>query len=127
MKKESAARKAKFFQQCTRLMRRRDGQSKEEGYHLLLPRALEFVTELLEEAMTERNDPGLRSWLYELLRETKSPLPIDHYKSLLASVHEEERQWAVKGLKAIDTPESRKLLFEAGLQSARRRGTACQE
>jgi hypothetical protein len=114
-KKESERRKAHFFEQCMALMRSRNAQKQEDGFHFLLKRAAEFVPELLAEAAAEVDDPGLRSWLYELLRETKSTLPIHHYRSLLVSTSEDERRWAQAGLKAIDTPEARKILFDAGL------------
>ena len=114
-KKESERQKERFFEQCMTLMRSRNPQRQEDGFHLLLTRAAEFVPELLTETAAEVEDPGLRSWLYELLRETKSTLPIHHYRSLLVSTKEDERSWAQTGLKAIDTPEARKILFDAGL------------
>ena len=105
--------KARFFKVCLEMMRSKDALEQEAGFQLMQRRVSEFAPELLAEAATETRDWGLRSWLYELLRETRSPLPLDHYRALLVSSDENERRWAIQGLKAIDTPEARKCLFDA--------------
>ena len=54
------------FQECMRLMRKRDAQLQEDGFHFLLPHAHEYVQQLIDE-FSHETDSGLRWWLLELI------------------------------------------------------------
>jgi hypothetical protein len=55
------------------LMRDRDPQDQEDGFHLLLPHAAEHIDQLIAEFAKERIDHGLRCWLLELIGQARSP------------------------------------------------------
>jgi len=105
------------FAACMRLMRERSPAAQEEGFHALLPRAAEFVEPLIEEFRAERRDMGLRRWLLELIGEARDPRALAFLVEQLDSPDESLRGWAVRGLRALDTPEARQALFLAGVRS----------
>ena len=98
------------LKQCLKMMRSRDPQMQEDGFHFLAPRAVEFIPELIEvfEAETDR---GLRCWLLELIGSAKSPAAFDF---LVCQLHAEPRlrHWAIWGLKELDTKEARSILWQ---------------
>ncbi|MFJ8963618.1 HEAT repeat domain-containing protein [Lentzea sp. NPDC102401] len=101
----------KRFDEAMRLMRRHNGQDREDGFALLRPHAAEHLDELIEAFRAEEDDRGLRAWLLELIGDARSPeaLPIlvehlDHEDESLAD-------WAVHGLQALDTKEARTALY----------------
>jgi hypothetical protein len=106
--------KARFpgFAACLRMMRKRNPQTKEDGFHWLRPRAAEFVEALMAEFRGE-SDHGLRCWLLELIGEARDARALPLLVEQLHSPDESLRSWAAWGLQALDTPESRKALFEA--------------
>src|SRR4051812_46277625 len=106
--------KLKFprFQGCMKMMRKRNPQTQEDGFHWLLPHANEHVHELIAEFKVE-NDIGLRCWLLELIGAAKSPDACGLLAEQLRSDNESLRQWAIIGLKALNTKEARTLLREA--------------
>ncbi|MCP2322271.1 hypothetical protein HDA40_000778 [Hamadaea flava] len=98
------------FRQALRLMRRRNPQLAEDGFHRLRDIAADHIEELIEEFNNER-DHGIRCWLLELIGDARSDraLPV-----LAAELHGDDaalRDWAVRGLQNLDTPESRRLLW----------------
>lgn len=101
------------FRQAMRLMRKRDPQLKEDGFHLLLPHAAEHVGELIDEFRRERDDVGLRCWLLELLGEARSPEALPVLVEQLHGDDEALRLWAVRGLEKLDTRPARQELWQA--------------
>jgi hypothetical protein len=106
--------KARFpgFKKCMAMMRKRDGQTQEDGFHWLLPNAGDFVYELIEEYNQEK-DLGLRCWLLELIGSAKSPAAFDFLAGELRGPDQRLRHWAVWALKNLDTKEARTLLWQA--------------
>ncbi len=106
--------KAKFpgFKKCMAMMRKRDGQTKEDGFHWLLPHAGEYVHELMAEFGGEE-DFGLRCWLLELIGSAKSPDAFDFLAGQLRADDWRLRKWAIQGLKNLNTKEARTLLWQA--------------
>lgn len=100
------------FKTCMAMMRKRDGQTREDGFHLLLPHASEYVHELIEEFRTEK-DFGLRCWLLELIGTADSPETFDFLDEQLRGNNELFRNRAIAALKTIDTKDARRLLWQA--------------
>lgn len=96
-----------------RLMRTRDPQRREDGFHQLLPHAAEHLDELLEQFAQEQDDHGLRCWLLELIGAARSPTALPTLAAQLSSPDEALRAWAAVGLTNLDTPEARTLLWKA--------------
>jgi hypothetical protein len=94
------------------MMRKRNPQTQEDGFHWLLPRASEFVEELMAEFRTESKDYGLRCWLLELIGEARDPRSLPLLVEQLASPDESIHRGAVKALQLLNTSESRRILFE---------------
>jgi len=101
------------YDECLALMRKHDPQLREDGFHQLLPHATECLDSLMRDFVHE-TDHGLRCWLLELVAEARSPRAFAFLTEQLASSDESLRGWAVHGLRALDTPDARKVLFEAG-------------
>ena len=99
------------------MMRRHDPQIREAGFHFLLPRAAELVEPLLAEYRGE-TDHGLRCWLLELLGHARDVRALPVVLEALHSDDESLRDWAVRGLQRLGTPEARKALFDAGHPAA---------
>ncbi|HEY6080641.1 MAG TPA: HEAT repeat domain-containing protein [Polyangiaceae bacterium] len=102
------------YDQCLALMRKHDPQLQEEGFHALLQHAAAHVDALMTDFGRE-TDHGLRCWLLELIGEARSPRAFGLLAEQLASPDESLRDWGIRGLRALDTPEARKALFEAGV------------
>lgn len=110
------------FCDCLAMMRDRDPQVQEDGFHWLLPQASDFIDDLLE-AFDAEKDQGLRCWLLELIGNAKSEQAID---VLTASLDVPNlRHQAIAGLRALDTKASRTALYNAGVTqvSTRRHST----
>jgi hypothetical protein len=106
--------KARFsgFKNCMEMMRKRDPQTQEDGFHLLLTHAREHVQELIAEFEGEE-DFGLRCWLLELIGSAKSPDAFDFLAGQLRAGDWRLRSRAIEGLKNLDTQEARTLLWQA--------------
>jgi hypothetical protein len=70
---------------------------------------------LIAEFRREGRDFGLKLWLLELIGEARHPGAFDLLVEQFASGDERIRDWAIRGLRSLDTPESRKVLYEAGV------------
>lgn len=101
------------FREAMRLMRSHDPQRREDGFHQLLPHAADHLLELIAQFEQEKDDHGLRCWLLELIGEAKSPDALPVLRAHLDSHAEPLRNWAAAGLKKLDTPEARTLLWSA--------------
>jgi hypothetical protein len=100
------------FKKCMGMMRKRDCQTQEDGFHWLLPHAADHVHELIEEFGRE-NDLGLRCSLLELIGSAKSPAAFDFLAGELRGHDQRLRHWAIWALKNLDTKEARTLLWQA--------------
>jgi hypothetical protein len=99
------------FQRALQLMRRRNPQLAEDGFHRLRDMAADHVEELIEEFNRE-HDHGVRCWLLELSGDARldRTLPV-----LTAQLHGDDdalRDWAVHGLQKLNTPQARRLLWQ---------------
>lgn len=95
-----------------RLMRRRDPQLSEDGFAMLRPHAREYLPELMTEFEHEQ-DHGLRCWLLELVGEARDERALPLLAEQLSSLDESLRDWAVRGLRQLDTHQARQLLYRA--------------
>ncbi len=100
------------FREAMRLMRSRDPQRREDGFHQLLPHAAHHLDELVTQ-FEQESDHGLRCWLLELIGAARSPAALPVLSAQLAGNDESLRDWAVAGLEKLDTPEARTLLWRA--------------
>ena len=101
------------FDEAMRLMRSRDPQRREDGFHQLLPAAADHLDELIAQFEQEHDDHGLRCWLLELIGAARSPAALPVLTAQLNCDDEALRGWAVTGLRKLDTPEARTLLWRA--------------
>ena len=68
----------------------------------------------MAEFQTEK-DHGLRCWLLELIGEARSEKAFDLLCEQLQSSDERLRDWAIRGLRKLNTREARRALFDAGI------------
>lgn len=101
------------FRDAMRLMRSHNPQLREDGFHRLLPNARDHLDDLIAQFERERHDHGLRCWLLELIGAARSPVALPLLRAQLDGPDPALRNWAVIGLKKLDTPESRTLLWQA--------------
>src|SRR5690606_7166003 len=104
--------------ECLSLMRKRDPQQMEDGFHWLQARACEHLPRLLEAFESEQSLPT-RRWLLELIADARSDDAFDVLCEQALSTDEGLRLWAVHGLELLDTKAARRLLFEHGLKRER--------
>jgi hypothetical protein len=97
-----------------RLMRKRDPQSQEDGFHLLLFRAHEYSQQLMVE-FAQETDPGLRCWLLELLAEARDPDALPLFLEYLHSDETSLKMMAIHGLNQLNTKDARRALWEVGI------------
>lgn len=95
-------------------MRKRDPQSQEDGFHLLLPNVAAHVDELIADFRSE-TDHGLRCWFLELIGAARAPHAFDLLAEQLESSDDSLRDWAARGLENLNTPEARQVLRRARL------------
>jgi hypothetical protein len=100
------------FKKCMSMMRSKDAQTQEDGFHLLLPHASECVPQLIAEFRSEKQH-GLGCWLLELIGSAKSPDAFEFLGEQLRCDDNAFRFWEIAGLKNLNTKESRTLLWEA--------------
>jgi hypothetical protein len=110
------AKKARFpgYEKCLALMRKHDPQLKEDGFHLLLPHAAAHIDALMRDFRDE-TDHGLRCWLLELIGHAETELALDLLVEQLGSSDHSLRDWAIRGLQQLNSAQSRKALFDAGV------------
>ena len=98
------------FRRALRMMRSRDPQALEDGFGLLRDMCREHVSELLVEYGRE-TDRRTRFLLLELIGETRSVLAVDVLAAELLNEDEVFCSRAERGLRLLDTPEARQLLW----------------
>jgi hypothetical protein len=101
------------FREAMRLMRSCDPQRREDGFRQVLPHAADHLGELIAQFEQEHDDHGLRCWLLELIGAARSPDALPVLAAQLDSDDESLRSWAAAGLKKLNTPEARTLLWRA--------------
>lgn len=94
------------------MMRSRNPQVQDDGFHWLLPHASEHVGELID-AFHSEDDIGLRCWLLELVGAGKSEAAFEFLADQLRSDEWQFRFRAMKGLKHLDTKAARTLFWNA--------------
>jgi HEAT repeat protein len=116
-------KKPKFpdFQACLHMMRNRDAATFEGGFYCLLPHANEYVHQLMAAFRTE-TDPRMRWPLLELIGYAKSPDALPLLVEVLHGDDQELREWAIMGLRELNTKEARQALWDAGLHPDQRPG-----
>jgi HEAT repeat protein len=116
-------KKPKFpgFQECLRMMRKRDPETFEDGFYRLVPYAREYVHELMAEFCNETG-PDIRWALLELIGYAKSPEALPLLVEVLHGDNDDLRGWAIRGLQDLDTKEARQVLWDAGLHPDQRPG-----
>lgn len=101
------------FREAMRLMRSRNPQQQEDGFHKLLPHAAEHLDELIEQFEHEQDDYGLRCWLLELIAAAASPTALPILAAQLDGPDESLRDRAAVGLSKLNSPQARTLLWRA--------------
>jgi HEAT repeat protein len=99
-------------QRAMRLLRSGDPQTREDGFHLLLPHAARHVAALITEFNGEP-DHGVRCWLLELIGEARSPEALPVLVEQLNGDDEALRSWAARGLEHLGTKPARRHLYQA--------------
>ena len=94
-----------------RLMRRRDPPLADYGFQSLRDIAADHLDELLEAFINER-DHGLRCWLLELIGYARADRALPMLAAQLRGDDDSLRDWAIRGLQALDSPEARRLLWQ---------------
>ncbi len=102
------------FEECMRLMRSDDALTQEEGFWSLHPRANQYSAELISELEAETDD-GLKGWLLELLAEAKAPHAIHSFQKYVTSSDEIQRDFAIRGLRDLNSPEAMMVLSRHGI------------
>lgn len=98
------------------MMRRRNAQTREDGFYELLPFAAHFVDELIE-AYRSEGDHGLRCWLLEPIGEARSPRALELLLDALRSGDESLVSWAAIGLMRLGTKDARRAVWEASMEA----------
>jgi hypothetical protein len=114
------------YEKCLALMRKHDPQLMEDGFGLLLPHASAHIDALMRD-FREETDHGLRCWLLELIGHAQAEVALGLLVEQLASSDDSLRDWAIRGLQRLDSHQSRKALFDAGVSphsEVTRRGRA---
>jgi hypothetical protein len=106
------------FVQTLRLMRSRNPQTAEDAFHTLRPHAGDYLPELVE-AFNSEPDHGLRYWLLELIGEARSPTALPMLVEHLNGDDEPLRDWAVRGLRKLNTRPAREALWRARCNGVR--------
>lgn len=99
------------FEKCLELMKDSDPQKQEDGFHFLAKQASNFTSEIIL-AFEQETDHGLRCWLLELLGEVRDHRATKLLKREVLGTDERFKSWALRGLKEIDTKETRTFLYQ---------------
>ena len=105
-------------------MRRHNRQLAEDGFQRLSEIAGAHVDELIVEFGRE-TDHGVRCWLLELIGLARSARSFDVLVAQLRGEDEALRDWAERGLRLLDTKESRRVLWQYEQNQSRGAAPAC--
>jgi HEAT repeat protein len=100
------------FEACMAMMRKRNPQTRDDGFEVLFDQASKFVPELLEEFEKE-SDHGLKCSLLYLLGEARDTRTLELFRYYLRHEDDSFRDWAAYGLNKLNTKEARQILWEA--------------
>lgn len=100
------------FRRYLSVMKRRDPQLQEGAFRFLQEHAHMYVDDLID-AFGVEGDPGLRSWLVELISDARSVSAFGFLVDCLRSDEEMLWSWAIRGLAALGTKEARQVLRSA--------------
>lgn len=95
------------------LMRSDRSNQQEQGFNMLLSHAPKFAEDLIAEFRVE-TDHGLKCWLLELLGHARSEMAFELFHEQLDASNLSYRDWAVSGLRKLNTKASKKLLSDRG-------------
>jgi hypothetical protein len=100
---------------CVDLLRRSNvkGEYLDTVMWELAGHAADAGTAELAEAYRAETDDRVRGLILSILAETASPADLPLFVETLAGANADSRKWAAVGLHKIDTPESRRALWEA--------------
>jgi HEAT repeat protein len=104
------------FERCLKMMRHSNPAINEEGYGLLAPRATKFLSQLIASFWDEDN-AAIRGWLVELVAAAQSPAALPFLVERLGDPNECVRDFAIYGLRQLNTKEARTALWQAGLST----------
>ncbi|MFN0201047.1 MAG: HEAT repeat domain-containing protein [Bacteroidia bacterium] len=90
---------------------KKDKDVQETAFSNLSLIADSFITELIEICYKETNT-GVRAWLVELIAHAKSPDSLDFLSEQFYHPCESIQHWAIRGLQLLNTPQSRKVLYQ---------------
>lgn len=107
-----ARRREPSVDECLALMRKRDPQLAEEGFHSLRPRANEFLPRLIEMFESEQSRP-MRCWLLELIGEARAEEAFPLLCEQALSDDESLCSWGIIGLRLLNSAASRKFFVRA--------------
>jgi HEAT repeat protein len=102
------------FERCLKMMRHSNPAVNEEGFGLLGPHAAEYLPQLIA-AFWDEDNAGIRDWLVELIGEAKAPAAMPFLLECLHDDDESVRNFAMHGLRQLNTKEARTALWQAGL------------
>ncbi len=104
---------ASYFQSAMTLMRGRTANQQEQGFNMVLAHAPKFAAELVEEFRAE-TDHGLKCWLLELLTHARAEVAFPLFHEMLDASNLIYRDWAVTGLRKLNSKPAKKLLGDRG-------------
>ena len=102
------------FERCLKMMRSSNGSVREDGFGWLEDRAAEYLPQLIA-AFWDEDNALIRPWLMELIGDAQSSAAMPFLVERLRDDDESIRDWAIRGLRQLDTKESRTALWRAGL------------
>jgi hypothetical protein len=107
----------KKFEQRLRMMYSRDGMTAEEGFADLLAHVKEHTEDLIAAFHAELASPepnlAMRSWLLELISESRSDAALPTLVEQLYSLDHSLSFWARCGLEKLDTKQARIEVWKA--------------
>jgi len=101
------------FDKCLQIMRSSNGDTSESGFGWIDDRAAEFVPQLIA-AFWDDDNARIQGWLIELIGDATSPAAMPF---LLERLHDDDeliRDWAILGLRQLNTKEARTALWRSG-------------
>lgn len=102
--------KTPSYEKCLTLMRKRNPQLAEDGFHWLLPHVELYVDELIQSFESEK-DHGLRCWLLELIGEARADEAFEVLSQQALSTDESFSSWGKRELRMLDTKKARTFLY----------------
>ena len=96
---------------CLQLLRHRDAEKSEEGFHWLLPRAKQHMSDLAAALQSETHE-GAACWLCELLASTRMDEAVQALAPRLNDPRQRVRESARVWLSWMDTRAARTAIYD---------------